>query len=36
VKSSWRCLMGIVGPAVEAGRSHDVLVNPIEDGEDWG
>jgi hypothetical protein len=28
--------MGIIGPAVEAGRSRDVLVNPIEDGEDWG
>jgi DNA segregation ATPase FtsK/SpoIIIE, S-DNA-T family len=28
--------MGIIGPAVEAGRTRDVLVNPIEDGEDWG
>ncbi len=28
--------MGVIGPAVEAGRSRDVLVNPIEDSEDWG
>ncbi|HET7377019.1 MAG TPA: DNA translocase FtsK, partial [Anaerolineae bacterium] len=29
--------MGIIGPAVEAGRSRDVLVNPPSaEGEDWG